>query len=65
MDLESSFKATYETADIIGSYVYRVGINDSDYSYSTAVNFFNSVINFVILFIANKISRSVSEISLW
>lgn len=57
--------ATYETADIIGSYVYRVGINDSDYSYSTAVNFFNSVINFVILFIANKISRSVSEISLW
>ncbi len=57
--------ATYETADIIGSYVYRVGIQDADYSYSTAVNFFNSVINFMILFVANKISRSLSEISLW
>lgn len=57
--------ATYETADIIGSYVYRVGIQDADYSYSTAINLFNSVINFCILFVANKISRSVSEISLW
>lgn len=57
--------ATYETADIISSYLYRVGIQDSDYSYSTAINLFNSVINFAILYVANRISRSVSDISLW
>ena len=57
--------ATYETADIISSYLYRVGIQDSDYSYSTAINLFNSVINFGILYVANRISRSVSDISLW
>ncbi|MBO4368218.1 MAG: sugar ABC transporter permease [Clostridia bacterium] len=57
--------ATYETADIISSYVYRVGIQDADYSYSTAVNLFNSVINFMIIYVANRISRSLSSISLW
>lgn len=57
--------ATYETADVISSYVYRVGIKDADYSYSTAINLFNSVINFLILFIANAFSRKISETSLW
>lgn len=57
--------ATYETADVIASYVYRVGILDADYSYSTAINFFNSLVNFVILCVANAISRKLSEASLW
>ncbi|MEG2604930.1 MAG: ABC transporter permease subunit, partial [Clostridia bacterium] len=57
--------ATYETADIISSYVYRVGMVDANYSYSTAVNLFNSVINFVVLFLANGISRKVGNTSLW
>lgn len=57
--------ATYETADIISSYTYRVGVIDNNYSYSTAVNLFNSVINFVMLIAANKISRKLSESSLW
>ncbi|MDR1971899.1 MAG: ABC transporter permease subunit [Treponema sp.] len=57
--------ATYETADIISSYTYRVGIIDNNYSYSTAVNLFNSVINFLMLIGANKISRKFSETSLW
>ncbi len=57
--------ATYETADIISSYVYRVGIQDADYSYSTAVSLFNSIINFIIIYVANRISRSLSDISLW
>ena len=57
--------ATYETADIISSYVYRVGIQDANYSYSTAVNLFNSIINFAIIYLANRISRSLSDISLW
>lgn len=57
--------ATYETADVISSYVYRSGIIDTNYSYSTAVDLFNSVINFTILFVANKVSRRISETSLW
>jgi len=57
--------ATYETADVISSYVYRSGIIDTNYSYSTAVDLFNSVINFTILFMANKVSRKISDTSLW
>lgn len=57
--------ATYETADVISSYTYRVGVIDNNYSYSTAVNLFNSAINFLMLIGANKISRKFSETSLW
>jgi putative aldouronate transport system permease protein len=57
--------STYETADIISTYVYRVGLLEQDWSYSTAIGLFNSVINFSLLIIANKISRKVSETSLW
>lgn len=56
---------TYETADIISSFVYRRGMIDSNFSYSTAVGLFNSVINLTLLLTANKISRKVSETSLW
>ena len=57
--------STYETADVIASYVYRVGILDADYSYSTAVNLFNSLVNMIVLFSANFISRKVNETSIW
>lgn len=57
--------STYETADVIASYVYRVGILDADYSYSTAVSLFNSIVNLVVLFSANFISRKVNETSIW
>ncbi len=57
--------STYETGDVIASYVYRTGILDADYSYSTAVNLFNSLVNMVVLFTANFISRKVNETSIW
>ena len=57
--------ATYETADIISSYVYRVGLLEQDWSYSTAVGLFNSVINFLLLVFANKMSKKYSDTSLW
>jgi putative aldouronate transport system permease protein len=57
--------ATYETADIISTYVYRVGLLEQNFSYSTAIGLFNSVINFILLIVANQISRRVSETSLW
>lgn len=56
---------TYETADVISSFVYRKGLQDFSYSYSAAVGLFNSVINFFMLIAANKLSKKVNETSLW
>lgn len=58
-------EATYETADVIASYIYRVGILERNWSYSTAIGLFNSAINLILILTANKISRKVSETSLW
>lgn len=57
--------ATYETADVISSYVYRAGLQDFQYGYSTAVGLFNSMINFIFVFVANTISNKINETSLW
>lgn len=58
-------EAIYETSDIISAYVYRYGLVKQDWSYSTAVGLFNSVINVVLVVMANKISKKVTENSLW
>jgi putative aldouronate transport system permease protein len=57
--------ATYETADIISSYIYRIGLLEQDWSYSTAIGLFNSVINLALLLITNKLARKCGETSLW
>lgn len=57
--------STYDTADIISSYIYRVGLLEQDWSYSTAVGLFNSVINFGLLIFTNRMSKKYSETSLW
>ena len=57
--------STFETADIISSYVYRIGLLNQDWSYSTAIGLFNSVINFILLILANKLSKKFSQTSLW
>ncbi|NLG24273.1 MAG: sugar ABC transporter permease, partial [Clostridiales bacterium] len=56
---------TYETADVISSYVYRKGVIDANFSFSTAVNLFNSIINFLLVVLANKASALLTENSLW
>ena len=56
---------TYSTADIISSFVYRMGLQQFNYGYATAVGLFNSVVNLLLLVAANSISRKVSETSLW
>ena len=56
---------TYDVADVISTFVYRKGLVEADYSYSTAVGLFNSVVNLALLLMANTISRKVSETSLW
>lgn len=58
-------EGTYETADVISSFVYRRGVLQADYSYSTAVGLFNSVINAILVVSANKLSRALTENSLW
>ena len=57
--------AIYETADVISTYVYRRGLINMDWSFSTAVDLFNSVVNFLLVILANWVSRRVSETSLF
>ena len=52
-------------SEVISTYVYKVGMINSQYSYSTAVNLFNSLINLSMLLLVNKIARTVSDTSLW
>lgn len=57
--------AVYETADVISTYVYRKGINDSEFSFATAVGLFNSVVNFMFVFASNQLSRRITGSGLW
>ncbi|MDF2927029.1 MAG: sugar transporter permease [Paenibacillaceae bacterium] len=57
--------STYETADVVSSYVYRVGLQDFNYSFSSAVGLFNSVVNFTLLIFSNWMSRKLNDTSLW
>ena len=57
--------ATYETADVIQTYVYRRGILHADISFSTAIGLFNSGISLIFLVVFNWVSKKVTEISLW
>lgn len=57
--------ATYETADVIGTYTYREGIQGAQFEYTTAVGLFQTVINFVFLVVTNWISRKLSDTSLF
>ena len=57
--------STYEYADVIGTYLYRYGLVGGNFSYGTAVGLFISLINFGLMFLANKVSRRVADYSLW
>jgi putative aldouronate transport system permease protein len=56
---------TYETADIIATFVYRRGIVGADFSFATAVGLFQSLIGFFMIVTANKIANKLGDISLW
>jgi putative aldouronate transport system permease protein len=56
---------TYETADVISSYVYRKGLQEFNFSFSAAVGLFNSIVNFILLISANKMSKKLNDSSLW
>jgi putative aldouronate transport system permease protein len=56
---------TYETGDVISTFVYRKGLLEMNYGYSAAVGLFNSAINFALLVSVNRLSRGASDSSLW
>lgn len=54
------------TSDIISTYVYRIGLAEGmQFSYSTAIGLFQSVVSLILLTVVNRVSRRISEISLW
>ena len=50
---------------MIGTYIYRVGLEDGKFSYTSAVGIFSSVINFVLVFLANAFSNKVTNYGLF
>lgn len=54
-----------EWSEIISTFVYKMGLLYTQYSFSTAVGLFNSVVNFILLMSVNLLSRRLSEYSLW
>jgi putative aldouronate transport system permease protein len=56
---------TYETADVISTYVYRMGITGGNFSFATAVGLFEGVIGLILVTIANEVSKRTTKSSLW
>ena len=52
-------------SELISTYVYKVGLQTAQYSFATAVGLFNSIVNFIILVLANKVAKRVSDISIF
>ena len=57
--------STYETADILSTYVYRRGLLSADFSYGTAIGLFEGLVSLVLILGANTISKKLSDTSLW
>lgn len=57
--------AIYDTADIISTYVYRVGMEQGNFSYGASIDLFMGIISLIFIYSANYISRRLSETSLW
>ncbi|WDQ31505.1 ABC transporter permease subunit [Paenibacillus marchantiae] len=55
----------YETSDVISTYLYRVGLQSSNFSYATAIGLFESIIGLILVFSVNAISRRLTQRSLW
>ena len=58
-------EAVYETADIIDTYVYRVGLGQMRYSLGTAVGLFKNVIGFFLVIVTNRVSQRISGNGVW
>lgn len=69
IDFESIFllynPVVYDAADVISTYTYRLGIETAQFSQTTAIGLTQSVVNFALVFTANKISKKTAGWSLW
>lgn len=52
-------------SEVISTYIYKVGLVNAEYGFSTAVGLFNSLVNCVVLLVVNQVARRVSQTSLW
>ena len=57
--------ATYSTADIFSTYVYRTGLVNGNFSYAAAVDLFTGVVCLFFIYTTNYMSRKISQTSLW
>jgi putative aldouronate transport system permease protein len=57
--------STYETADVVNTWVYRQGLQSGQYDLAAAAGLFNAVVAFVLVMAANTLSRRYSRTSLW
>lgn len=60
-----SSNATYNVSETVSTYIYRVGANGGNYSYTTAIGLFNSVLGFLLLLASNRVSRKLTESSVF
>jgi putative aldouronate transport system permease protein len=56
---------TYPTADVISTYLYRMGLEASNFSYAAAIGLFEALVGLVLILSANVISRRTVGTSLW
>lgn len=56
---------TYSTADVLSTYLYRMGLESNNFSYATAIGLFESIIGLILITIANRVSKKLSDTSLW
>ncbi len=55
----------YEVGDVFSTYIYRLGLGQGRFSYTTAVGLFNTLIGFLLLVFANRLSRKLTDEGLW
>ena len=53
------------TSEVIQTYVYKIGLQGAQFSYSAAIGLFNSVLNLVLLLTFNKVARKADQASIW
>ena len=53
------------TSEVISTYVYKIGIREGQYSFSAAIGLFNSLVNFVMILVVNRINRALNQSTLW
>ena len=58
-------EAVYSVGDVLGTYIYRVGLIEMKYSFSAAVGLFRNVISFTLVFLANFTAKRINEYGIW